>query len=94
MNLQGRATERAAVRRYTDGAQSEPLTPYFPVLPPHAAVLPQRAHSLEEFTEELKAALDKQQLPKRALDFVFQGDHMLSQPHPNCEGTQSTSMHT
>ena len=72
-----------------DRQHKDTLTPYFPALPANAAILPAKAHSLEEFTLELKVALDKQQLPKRALDFIFQNEHVLSQPHPNCGGVHT-----
>lgn len=72
-----------------DRQYKDTLTHYFPALPENAAILPAQAHSLEEFTLELRVALDKQQLPKRAIDYIFQNEHVLSQPHPNCGGVNT-----
>ncbi|KAL3148609.1 hypothetical protein ABBQ38_014037 [Trebouxia sp. C0009 RCD-2024] len=63
------------------------LTPYFPAVPGFPAVLPGTASNLDEFIHELKPILDKQQLPSRAFNWIFDGKQLLTKPHPNCGGT-------
>ena len=80
MNLIGSAKRRS----------NESLERFFPAVPAEGAVLPHRARSLEDFAEELKVVLDNQQLPTRAVDWIFRNYHVQAQPHPNCQGSIAT----
>ena len=62
------------------------LTPYFPAVPGNPAILPGKASNLHELIQELKPILDVQQLPKRAFNWIFDGEQLLTKPHPNCGG--------
>ena len=57
-------------------------------MPGNPAILPGKASNLHELIQELKPILDVQQLPKRAFHWIFDGEQLLTKPHPNCGGQQ------
>ena len=76
-----------ALRQFADH-HLDHLRPYFPSVAGKPAVIPEST-TYEDFVVELKRALDKQQLAKRAFDWIFDGHLILSKPHPNCGGERA-----